>query len=144
MTTPAPALSADDRIAIHELTTAYGVHHDQLDFESLHACFTADASYLMKVADGTVHGPRLGADAIISQIKTFKASQTDRRRHHISNIQVSARDANTAEVTSYVLVSAVADQQLSLITVGTYTDVVTRTADGWRISEKVLQLDTTF
>ncbi|MFP3686221.1 nuclear transport factor 2 family protein, partial [Bacillus sp. SIMBA_026] len=70
--------------------------------------------------------------------------QSDRRRHHISNIQVLPQDSNTATVLSYVIVSAVADQELTFKTVGTYTDTVTRTSEGWRISAKELNLDTGF
>jgi 3-phenylpropionate/cinnamic acid dioxygenase small subunit len=137
-------LTAADRIEIHELATAYGFHHDRRDFDSLRACFTADATYIMRIADGATHGPRLGADAIVEQIQTFKRAQNDKRRHHISNIQVTPQDANTATVHCYVIVSAVAHGELSFKTVGTYTDTVTRTEDGWRISAKQLDLDTGF
>lgn len=137
-------LSAADRIEIHELTTAYGVHHDLRNFDSLRQCFTPNATYIMRVACGPTFGPHTGADAIVDQIRTFKDSQTDKRRHHISNIQVLPQDANSATVLSYVIVSAVANQELIFKTVGTYTDTVTRTHEGWRISAKELNLDTGF
>lgn len=137
-------LSAADRIAIHELVTIYGVHHDRRDFENLHALFTEDATYTMRIADGTVNGPRMGPDAIVGQIREFKQAQDDIRRHHISNIQVSPMDADHAQVTSYVIVSAVKDGQLEFKTVGTYSDLVVQTDDGWRIERKELLLETTF
>jgi hypothetical protein len=137
-------LSAADRIEIHELTTAYGVHHDLRDFNSLRRCFTSDATYVMRVAGGPTFGPRVGVDEIVDQIQIFKGSQSDKRRHHISNIQVLPQDSNTATVLSYVIVSAVANQELTFKTVGTYTDTVTRTSEGWRISAKELNLDTGF
>lgn len=137
-------MSAADRNEIHELTTAYGWHHDLRDFDSLRRCFTADATYVMKIADGPTFGPHAGVDAIVDQIQTFKNAQRDKRRHHISNIQVIARGRDTATVLSYVIISAVANQELSIKTVGTYTDTVTRTPDGWRISAKELHLDIRF
>ncbi len=137
-------LTAADRIEIHELTTAYGLHHDRRDFDSLRACFTPDATYVMRIADGPTHGPRVGVDAIVEQIQTFKRSQSDKRRHHISNIQVIPEDANTATVLSYLIVSAVAGEDLTFKTVGTYTDTVIRTPEGWRISAKRLDLETGF
>lgn len=137
-------LSAADRIEIHELTTAYGMHHDLRNFDSLRRCFMTDATYIMKVADGPTFGPHVGIDAVVDQIRTFKNAQSDKRRHHISNIQVHPRDANTATVLSYVIVSAVANQELRFVTVGTYTDTVIRTHEGWRISAKELNLDIGF
>jgi 3-phenylpropionate/cinnamic acid dioxygenase small subunit len=83
-------------------------------------------------------------EAIVDQIRAFKDSQSDKRRHHISNIQVLPQGTNTAIVLSYVIVSAVVDKELSFKTVGTYTDTVTRTHEGWRISAKELNLDTRF
>lgn len=139
-----PSLTAADRIEIHELVTSYGVHHDARDFARLRDCFTEDAQYVMRIADGTVHGPRHGVDAIVDQIKVFKDSQTDKRRHHISNIQVTPLTASEASILSYVIVSAVHESGLEFITVGTYSDTVVRTDRGWRIATKELFLDRNF
>ena len=109
------AISAADRIDIHELVTAYGVYHDARDFTRLRECFTPDAQYVMRIADGTVHGPRLGADAIVEQIIAFKASQNDKRRHHISNVQVTPINEGEVSVLSYVLVSVVDGDGLEII-----------------------------
>lgn len=138
------SITAADRIEIHELVTAYGVHHDARDFARLRECFTPDAQYVMRIADGTVHGPRLGVDAIMAQIIAFKESQNDKRRHHISNIQVVPLGEDEVSALSYVLVSAVDDEGLQIITVGTYTDTLVRTEQGWRISAKELFLDKSF
>lgn len=140
----APAFTAADRIEIHELVTAYGMHHDARDFARLRECFTEDAQYLMRIADGTIHGPRLGADAIVDQIRAFKESQHDKRRHHISNVQVTPLSTDEASTLSYLIVSAVGDTGLEIITVGTYTATVVRTDRGWRISAKELFLDQGF
>ncbi len=137
-------LTAADRIEIHELVTSYGVHHDARDFARLRECFTEDARYVMRIADGTVHGPRLGADAIVDQIVAFKEAQNDKRRHHISNVQVTPLSADEASALSYLIVSVIDDAGLEFITVGTYTDTVVRTGRGWRIAAKELFLDRGF
>jgi len=137
-------LTAIDRLEIEDLTCSYGVHHDRRDFDALRACFTPDATYVMRIAGGPTYGPREGADAIVAQIRSFKDQQSDVRRHHITNIRIEPIDADSAAVHSYVIVSAVEDGSLSVITVGTYSDTVVRTADGWLIAEKALELETTF
>jgi 3-phenylpropionate/cinnamic acid dioxygenase small subunit len=140
-----PAIADIGRIEIHELVTSYGLHHDRRDFDSLANCFTPDASYVLRVANGQTFGPHNGRDAIIGQIRKFKESQSDIRRHHISNIQVYPKSPNEASVVSYVLVSAVTKEgALSIITVGTYTDTVNLTDAGWRISSKELLLESSF
>ncbi|MDQ0867323.1 nuclear transport factor 2 family protein [Arthrobacter globiformis] len=137
-------LTALDRLEIQELTTGYGVHHDRRDFASLRDCFTADATYTMHIKGGPTYGPHAGPDAIVAQIQAFKESQNDTRRHHITNIQIEPIGDDTASVISYVLVSATDAQGLSIKTVGTYADTVTRTAEGWLIARKELHLDSAF
>lgn len=140
-----PTFAAVDRIEIHELVTSYGFHHDRRDFEALGSCFTPDATYTLKIADGESFGPHSGRDAIIAQIRKFKESQSDVRRHHISNVQVTPITENEASVTSYVLVTATSSTEgLKIITVGNYSDLVRRTPEGWKIAGKELLLDTAF
>ncbi|GAA2026827.1 hypothetical protein GCM10009819_07590 [Agromyces tropicus] len=144
MTFSTDHLSAIDRLEIEDLTCSYGMHHDRRDFASLRACFTDRATYVMRVAGGTTYGPHEGADAIVAQIRSFKAQQSDIRRHHITNVRIEPIDADHAIVRSYVIVSAVEGGTATVKTVGTYTDAVVRTSDGWLIAEKSLELETTF
>ena len=137
-------LTVLDRLEIQELTTGYGVHHDRRDFESLRKCFTADATYTMRVEGGPTYGPHEGPDAIVAQIQAFKESQNDTRRHHITNIQIEPIGNDAAAVMSYVLVSATDAQGLAIKTVGTYADTVIRTPEGWLIACKELHLDSAF
>lgn len=144
MTFQTGPLTAIDRLEIEDLTCGYGVHHDRRDFTALRACFTPDATYVMRIAGGATYGPRVGADEIVAQIRSFKEQQTDVRRHHITNIRIEPVDADRATVHSYVIVSAVESGTLSVKTVGTYSDTVVRTPEGWLIAEKSLELETTF
>src|SRR5687767_14881227 len=83
-----PKISADDRFAIEQVLSSYGVHHDERDFESLEQCFTADASYTMQVAGSDSVIARVGRTEIVDQIRLFKSRQNDQRRHVITNFLV--------------------------------------------------------
>jgi hypothetical protein len=39
-------INADDRFAIEQLLSSYGVYHDARDFVRLETCFTDDATYV--------------------------------------------------------------------------------------------------
>jgi 3-phenylpropionate/cinnamic acid dioxygenase small subunit len=142
--TTAITLTADDRHAIEQLLSSYGFHHDARDFDALERCFTPDASYTMVIAGQEPIGPRRGRAEIVGQIRVFKSRQADQRRHVITNFLFDQETATRARVRSYVTVVAVASGALDVVTAGVYTDVVVRTADGWRIADKTLRLDKDF
>lgn len=142
--TTAATLTADDRQAIQQLLSSYGFHHDAREFDSLAECFEENASYTMIIAGGEPIGPRLGRDKIVEQIRSFKRSQTDQRRHVITNFLFDEETAARARVRSYVTVIAVGEGVLEVVTAGVYTDIVRHTEAGWRIAEKTLHLDKGF
>jgi 3-phenylpropionate/cinnamic acid dioxygenase small subunit len=137
-------VSASDRFEIQEVLSSYGVHHDARDFDALAECFTEDAIYTMKILNGDTIGPRMGRNEIVGQIQRFKESQHDQRRHLISNFLMRPDTAHRVRVTSYVVVTAADVNQFGVVTAGLYRDVVVRTPLGWRIQEKILELDSAF
>lgn len=137
-------ISASDRFEIQEVLSSYGVHHDARDFVALTDCFTVDATYTMKILNGDTIGPRSGRNEIVGQIQRFKESQHDQRRHLITNFLMRPDTADRVRVTSYVVVTAADLNQFGVVTAGIYRDVVVRTPSGWRIQEKVLELDSAF
>jgi 3-phenylpropionate/cinnamic acid dioxygenase small subunit len=137
------APSPDDRFAIQELLSSYGMLHDSRDFAGLLECFSEDAVYTMHVRDGSTHGPREGRSAIVQQIQEFKSRQADQRRHLISNFRMTARIDGRVDVTSYVLVTA-AGARFEVVSAGIYRDVVRRVSGRWIIEEKTLELDSEF
>lgn len=137
-------ITADDRFAIEQLLSSYGVHHDNRDFEALARCFVDDATYTMVVAGTDVRIEQAGASRIVGQIREFKSRQHDQRRHVITNFLFQDQDVDRARVRSYVTVIAVDGASLEVVTSGTYDDSVVRTDRGWLISEKTLHLDKGF
>ena len=138
------SISADDRFAIEQLLSSYGVFHDARDFVRLEACFTEDATYAMQIAGAAEPIRQQGSAAIVGQIREFKSRQHDQRRHVITNFLFDDVSADRVEVRSYVTVLATADDVLEVVSAGTYTDVVVRVGDEWRIAAKALQLDKGF
>ena len=71
-------------------------------------------------------------------------SQTDVRRHVISNFIFEAEDKNAATVVSNLVVSAVENGEINVIISGVYRDEVARKDGVWRITNRRLDLDLPF
>ena len=72
-------------------------------------------------------------------------SQSDVRKHVISNIIIDeTASADTANVTSILTLFATQDGSTQLLTVGFYRDQVTRSAAGWRICKRHVDLDSAY
>ena len=78
--------SAEDRFAISELLNRMAYFYDENHLDDLAACFTADAVMSMQIAGGDMVGPFEGRDSIMELYRGAKASQTDVRRHDITNV----------------------------------------------------------
>ena len=64
-------------------------------------------------------------------------------RHIVSNVLIRGRehDPQVADVTSHLFYYEVTPKGFYFKTSGIYTDVVERTADGWRFRSRVMTLD---
>ena len=130
---------------VQQLLAQYTWCHDSRDFTALAACFTDDAQYTMRIADGEASSPTVGGTAIAALVEKFKSTQTDQRRHLITNVVVESATETEVTVRSYVTVFATEGDTSSLITTGTCRDVVARQADGsWRFTRKDMHLDKGF
>ncbi|MFJ3802884.1 nuclear transport factor 2 family protein [Streptomyces sp. NPDC090088] len=134
----------NDRHEIQDLLSRYGWLHDERLFDELGSVLTKDARYTMHIGQERTVGPRVGRDEIVGQIRQFKESQSDQRRHVISNFMFLEHSPEEATVRSYVTVLASAEGTTRVVTAGWYLDKVVATPDGWRIAEKTLQLDNGF
>jgi ketosteroid isomerase-like protein len=124
-----------DREAIADVIHAYCLHFDQNEPERVAALFTADAT----VDYGPEAATITGSDAIATTIavgleRTFAATS-----HHVSNIQLTFEDDNTARGVTYLYawhryVDGSPDGELW----GRYHHRFERTAAGWKIAELVL------
>lgn len=131
--------------AIQQLLAEYTWSHDSRDFDKLATCFTDDAQYTMQIAQNAPGEPVTGGKAIASLVKKFKSTQTDQRRHLITNIIVDKANDTSAIVKSYVTVFATEGDFSQLITTGQCVDEVEKQTDGhWKFTRKAMHLDKGF
>jgi 3-phenylpropionate/cinnamic acid dioxygenase small subunit len=122
-------ITAEDRLAIHDVIALHGHVADDRDWDRLGELFTDDA--ILDLEDfgyGTLHG--LAALRDLS-----RASQDDKGQplaHHVTNIIVTGRDGETVRARSKAL--AVMPDGTSGTAV--YEDTLRREGHGWRISHR--------
>jgi len=124
-------LTTDDRLAIHELVSLHGHLADDRRSEDLGLLLTPEASYDVTAYDlGVVKG----LPALIELFASAPGNQPV--GHHVTNVIVTAdpdRD-DRASVRSKGL-SVMADGRTGTVV---YEDDVVRTANGWRISARIV------
>ena len=128
-------------IAIHELMNRYAHAIDAHDLVALEVCFTNDASFAIEVADGISAGPFEGRAAILDLVRGAYESQSDRRRHVVTNIFVDPISDASANVTSNLTLFSIANGELTPLTTGVYRDRVVRTNARWQIEQRHLKVD---
>ena len=123
-------LTVEDRLAIRELLALYGHVIDERQFSRVHELFTPDARALMFPASGRV---RQGSVAIVA-LWADPGS-----RHPLAHYTV---DAVAGDGDGIVRALGKGTGLLANGTAGsvTYRDIVTKTAAGWRIAERVAVL----
>ena len=125
-----------DRQEITEVCYRYAISLDSADWAALSTCFTPDA-----VAHYRSGGPSRGYPAIESRVRSALAPLAA-SQHLVSNVVVSIA-GDTAESVCYLQAQHVrpgTDGGDRYIVAGKYLDRFVRTADGWRIAERRLQI----
>jgi len=108
----------------------YGNIIDEREFSRAWEVFTPDARYdLADLGDGVV----VGIDDIVAM---WTASTTHPLAHHVSNVELTPNTDGTVSVYSKVVGVGYKGRVGS----ATYRDVVRKTADGWRIAERIVVL----
>jgi 3-phenylpropionate/cinnamic acid dioxygenase small subunit len=131
-----------DREAIQELLARYAWASDERKYDELADVLTSDASYLLESRDGRRVGPYAGRAAIVDGVRIMKESQTDQRRHALSNYVFLEDQEDAAVVRYYLALYAVTPGLARLVTTGWGRAGVVRHGDGWRIKEKYWLFDT--
>jgi hypothetical protein len=120
-------LTADDRVAIHELMALHGHLSDDGRIEDLHLLLAEDAVYDVSAFGlGEVQGLPALRDLFASAPGDQPAG------HHVTNVMVAERADGTASVRSKGL-SVMADGTAGTVV---YEDIVVRTGAGWRIQRR--------
>ncbi len=136
------SLALDDKLAIHELLSRAAFGYDERNLDMLAACFAADATFSMRIAGGDLVGPFAGRDAIMGLMTSSMESQTDVRRHVISNLFFDTEKSDAIEVLSNLTLLATENSNIQVLSAGIYRDRVNKTQDGWQIQHRHLDLDT--
>jgi uncharacterized protein (TIGR02246 family) len=129
-----PSFAADDVYwACSNLVTDYAYHRDQFNAKEFAELFTEDASL-------TVVGQTwVGRDNIEKRIEGLKTGSSI--RHEMSTIRIVPIDDDNATGVSYATIYSAPAGETSVsgfALMGEYIDEFVRTADGWKISKRVL------
>ena len=135
--------SAEDRLAITEVLNRMAYYYDEGHLDELGACFADDAIMSMQIAGGDMVGPFEGRDNIMELYRGAKSSQTDVRRHDITNVMFDA-SGGTLSVTSYLTLFATEHGETKLLTTGVYRDQVTQIGSEWKILRRHIDLDSAY
>jgi len=137
-------MEANEKLAIHELLGRAAYSFDERKMGMLEACFTPEATMLVHIAGTGDVGPFEGREAIMQLMSDTLASQTDVRRHVISNFFFESEGEDAATVVSCLVVSSVEHGKIDVIISGIYRDDVVKADGGWQISHRHLDLDIPF
>ncbi len=120
-----------DRMAIHELLGLYGHLIDQRRWSELDQVFTADA-----VFDPTSFG-HVVTHSLADLLAIWTADLSIHPlAHHVTNIVIT----EDADGTVRVISKAIGVGRKGRVGSATYHDVVVRTPDGWRLTERIAVL----
>jgi hypothetical protein len=137
-------MKSSDKLAIHELLGRAAYAFDERKLDMLEQCYIADASMLVNITGIGEVGPFEGREAILQLVADTLASQTDVRRHVISNFFFESEGKKAARVVSSLVVFAVENGEINVIISGIYRDDVVKSDGDWQISNRRLDLDLPF
>jgi len=137
-------MKSSDKLQIQELLSRAAYCFDERKLEELAGCFTSNATMLVRIAGVGDVGPFNGRDAIMKLMSDTLESQTDVRRHVISNFFFEAEKKKAATVVSSVVVFSIENGAIKAIISGIYRDKVKREDGIWRIRDRHLDLDLPF
>ena len=133
-----------EKMAINDLLSrsAYALDHREVDM--LANCFSVDATFKLRIADGDLIGPFEKRVGIMQLMTDSMKSQTDERKHVISNVFFLGADASGISVKSNLTLLATENDQIQLVSAGIYSDVVDYIDGEWQFVSRYLNLDRAF
>jgi len=134
-----------DRNLILEALSKYTWGYDEGDFDMLADSFTEDATSGGKVSGSDVKwGPMKGRAEIVSILKGIRETQTDQRRHCVSNFLFITQTESAASFRCYLNLVSAEKGKPRLITGGYYEIDAVKQGDVWRMSRLDGVLDAPF
>lgn len=132
------------RLAIMETLNRYAWGYDTRDLELMGGSFDVDGSFDITLEGHEGWGPYEGRQAIVDWLGGIMESQTDQRRHCVTNMVFRELGADSARVDSYLVLTAVENGALRVVCTGTYHDDMVLRDGAWLIGRKTLRLDNPF
>ena len=130
-----------DKQAIAEILGRLGWAYDSGNLDYFEAVYAPDGRFTVSIAGMGQVGDYRSIENIMVLYRGAKASQTDQRRHVVTNIFFSEEAADTATAVSYLTLLATKDGVTKTLSAGVYTDKFVRLAGAWRIQHRDLSLD---
>ena len=137
------SLTLEQKLNIHELLGRAALAYDERDMATLEAGFAANASMSMRIAGGDLIGPFEGRDAIMKLFTDSMATQTDVRRHVVSNIFFDESGADPVAISNLTLL-ATENGEIQLLTAGIYRDTMVQENGNWCIANRHIELDKSY
>ena len=134
------ALSALDKLEIHEVLGRWAYGYDERDVALMTACFAAEAQMTRRINGGELIGPFEGRDAVVELMTSSMAEQTDVRRHVTSNMFFLEEDDQPLLVSNLTLL-ATENDNIQLLSAGVYRDRFAKEDGRWVILNRHLDLD---
>jgi hypothetical protein len=130
-----------DKQAVTELLNQAGVAYDTGDTDFLTNMFVDDgALFHMTIAGGDII-PFEGKETISKLFTDSLTEQTDQRRHCITNIYFQNETDDSITAISYLVLIAVENGQLNVLSSGVYTDDCVLQGGEWKLQKRRLDLD---
>ena len=134
-------MDAGLKLEVHELLSRAAYALDEQDLQMLAACFAAEAEFRMQIAGNPPIPPFVGHAAIMELMRNSMATQTDKRRHVVSNIFFAAEGDTEVRVVSNLTLFGTENAVIRLISTALYRDRVVRRDGRWLLAERSIELD---
>ena len=134
-------MDAGLKLEVHELLSRAAYALDEQDLEMLGACFAPEAEFRMQIAGNPPIAPFIGHAAIMELMRNSMATQTDKRRHVVSNIFFAAEGDTEVRVVSNLTLFGTENAVIRLISTALYRDRVVRRDGRWLLAERNIELD---
>jgi SnoaL-like domain len=132
----------NDHYAIRGTAVRYSYAYDERSLDALRDLLTDDAVFGLTISGSPLEEIR-GKVAVVEWLAEIMESQTDQRRHAVTNIVVDELTDSRATVVAYLNLVAVSSVA-SLVTTGFYRFQLEKTEDTWRISYILTGMDRPF
>lgn len=134
-------MKPEEKLAVHELLSKLAYHYDEKAVDQLMALFSDKATMSLRITDGELVGPFTGREAIGKLMADSLSTQTDQRRHVVSNIFFESEGSDYAKVISNLTLVSIEDGKLTVLSTAVYHDTVVKEAGLWVVGSRHVALD---